>query len=311
MKFIIYLTLFCLLSITSISQNLIGKSFITNVENIRVYPSDTLNDGKQFYYVHKDTKFTVIAIDKNNNLVITFWKYNTDSTQLKKWPTPNFLTDSVKAFTAVLHQRRSGLSRVLHDLRIPLPRNNNLDYQDENKYIGAWAGNSSFIIPLASFNQQTSPYNGKSNSFNWGVMTLPVKLRLGNHQDRYFNFEEKINLGFTAGWKHQFQSRINQGVNVLSGFGIANVKTDSVSLDNGYYDSKHVSETAFSATLGCLYEYDVFQIGLFFGKDYLGSTLSRHWKYQGKTWIGLAIGISLFGTQTQSTSSGTNSNQAK
>ena len=284
------------------SQNMIGKSFVTNVENIKVYPVDSIT-GRYFYYVHRNTKFTVTGIDKNNNLIITFWEYKGHNNKIDsgKIPSPNVLSKDLKDFSFV--EIRNGkipggphVEEYISDEIIYA-----LDNYLDPEYIGEWAGNRSFIMPLTSFNQQTQAYFGKSNTFNWGVMTLPVKLRFGNSSERFFNFEEKINLGFSAGIKRQFQNRKDVSINYLGGVGIASAKTDSVSLKQGFYDSKHLSEIAFSFNFGVLYQYETFQIGVFIGKDYFSSVLGRQWRYQGKTWLGFAIGVSLFAKPTATT----------
>ncbi len=301
---------FSLSSLVSSSQNLVGKSFVTNVENIRVYPVDSpANDGRHFYYVHRNTKFTVVGIDKTNNLIITFWKYKKKDTITNKDGIRkiNSLPKSADSYSILevnqSHLAKGGPKERYFDDKIQF---NDDDPSDDYEYIGPWAGTRSFIMPLASFNQQAQAYYGKQRGFSWGVMTLPIKIRFGNAGDRFFNFEEKINLGFSAGIKQQIQSRTEQSINYLGGFGVVSAKTDSVSLKPGFYDSKHLSEIAFSFNLGVLYQYESFQIGIFAGKDYLASTLGRQWRYQGKTWIGLAIGISLFSKPSSNTSTGKN-----
>lgn len=44
-----------------------------------------------------------------------------------------------------------------------------------------------------------------------------------------------------------------------------------------------------------MYQYDKFQIGLFTGLDFIDKSAGKNWAYQGKSWLGFAIGFSLFG----------------
>jgi hypothetical protein len=43
-----------------------------------------------------------------------------------------------------------------------------------------------------------------------------------------------------------------------------------------------------------MFQYNKFQIGLYVGKDFVGENANK-FAYQGKPWLGLAIGVSLFG----------------
>ena len=81
---------------------------------------------------------------------------------------------------------------------------------------------------MTAFTLGTKIYYGKSNDFTWGVMTLPIKARIGNKKDRFFDFEENLNLGFTAGLKHQITGSHQQWLNYLAGVSVARVRTDSI-----------------------------------------------------------------------------------
>jgi hypothetical protein len=49
-----------------------------------------------------------------------------------------------------------------------------------------------------------------------------------------------------------------------------------------------------------MYQYDKFQVGLFSGLDYIDQSSNVIWAYQGKPWVGFAIGVSLFGENKSS-----------
>jgi hypothetical protein len=282
--------------------NMVGKSFVTMVDKVIVFP---MNDETGFYFVKKNTKFSITNIDKNNDLVITFWPYKqpklerTDSALQKasydRRPEPN----TINAYPTMGPAMR-GKGGV-----------NVIDYQqatDPESFIGPWADGLSFLLPLSSLNSMTAEYFGKGMAFTWGAMTLPLKLRFKHKESIYGGYEEKLNLGLNVGLKMQIPGRVQRSLNIVSALGVGNVRTDSISMKPGYYISDRISASAVSFDIGCLFESDAFQVGIFLGKDYLPGPLSKQWRYQGKTWLGIAIGVSLFNKSKATSESGENQN---
>lgn len=305
MKRLVFVLLLLLSKHIASSQNVVGKSYVTNLNNLKVVPVDEINfpegtNSLGFYYVKKGTKFSVDGIDKNNNLVISFWPY-------KRGENKNDTT--IPPLNKLKFDNQTPLD--INKLIVYAENESRYNYQDQNNqqaspsYIGSWAGSRQFIMPLSSFNVGTQQYFGSTTSFNWGIMTLPIKVRFGNKDTRYFTFEQNLNLGFTAGVKRQFQGKVEQAINLLGGFGVTNSKLDKVSLASGPITEVR-NELALSFNFGILYQYEIFQIGLFTGKDFLPSELSRDWKHQSKTWLGLAIGVSLFSRDGVQSATGKN-----
>jgi len=146
--------------------------------------------------------------------------------------------------------------------------------------------------------------------FTWGVMTLPIKARFGNGGKRLFDYEERLNLGFVFGLKKQLKGYNQQALNYLAGFGITSAKTDSSSMkDLSDYDGK--TSLALSLHTGVLYQFETFQVGFFVGADFVPGTVGRSWRHQGRPWIGLAIGVSLFSKNSVDGTESGNSNKAE
>ena len=61
-------------------------------------------------------------------------------------------------------------------------------------------------------------------------------------------------------------------------------------------------------SLGMLYQYETFQVGVFTGVDVIPGELGRNWKHQGRPWIGFALGVSLFTKTNPGSDSGKNRN---
>lgn len=284
MKKLFYSVILLFIYEKSISQNetVTGKSYITTVDNVVVYGvgSDGKIDKNQRFKVNKGTKFNANGLDEENNVKITFWPYSKPSGDTAS--KPRYKSDFSKNFSNV--------------------------YETNHEFIGYWANYKDFVIELPTFNIGTKLYYGKDNDFTWGVLTLPIKARLGNKKDRYFDIEENLNLGFSFGLRHQIESVRKQAINYLAGVSIARVKTDSISIKNSFKAPESSVASALMFSGGILYQYeDAFQVGIFLGVDNVMGELGRNWKFQSKPWIGFAIGISLFSKNGSQSGEGSNS----
>lgn len=254
-------------------QNLIGNSYITVADMIEVHGIDVNGniDNNVTFRVRIGTKFRVNGFDSANNLKITFWYFDTKPT-------------ASSAQKATNNYGRT-----------------------TNYVIEAWADGLEFTIDPKLVDNSCKHFYGKSNSFTWGIMTLPIKARFGNSDGRLFTFEENLNLGFTCGFRHQFASTTLQAINILAGFGVGSTKIDSSGMKNTLLTPS--SRSALSLNLlniGVLYQFDIFQIGFFMGGDYIPTEIGRNWKYQGKPWLGMAIGVSLFSKNKTDSKDGKN-----
>lgn len=264
-------------SLLSQTQAITGNSFITTLDNMVAYgvKKDGKVDKTKSFKIPKGTKFNANGFDDDNNVKITFWNYTVSSKSPKS----------------------------------SLAAGYSFDYSSGKEYIASWANDKDFIMDLKDFNSGAKLYYGKRNDFTWGVMTLPIKARFGNKKDRFFDVEENLNLGFTFGLRHQIQGKKEQAINYLAGISIARVRTDSISLKNNYPAPQSSIAPALMISGGVLYQYETFQVGLFLGVDNVMGELGRNWKFQGKPWLGFAIGVSLFSRNGNQTGTGSNSNK--
>jgi hypothetical protein len=161
--------------------------------------------------------------------------------------------------------------------------NNQAAKLDNLAFLDSWANRWTFFLPATSFSEnKVVPIYTRSDTFTWGFLSLPLKMRFGNSRGP-FDFEQNLQFGITAGDKHQFAKTADVSINYLGGVSVVNVPLK---------DS--TSTTAVSLSIGSMFQYGKFQIGLFGGVDLAGSK-SAQFNYQGKPWIGIAIGVSLFG----------------
>lgn len=245
---------------------------------VKVYGVDSSNTilKNVVYRATSNTKFTITGFDKDHNIKITFWRYRTKS--------------NPKNSKTIIEKDSTN---IYHDPRTKIKQDSVYKFDSEQVYIGVWANYKEFAITPEDFNTSCIPYFGTSSEFTWGVMTLPIKLRFGGADNRSFNYEEKLNLGFVAGVRQQLRGRIQHSMNYVGGFGATTVRTDSLSQKSGIAPSGTTSG-AFSFNVGVLYAHENFQVGIFAGSDFIPGALGKDWKYQGKPWLGLALGISLF-----------------
>lgn len=153
-------------------------------------------------------------------------------------------------------------------------------------YISEESDGKYFLMSLDDFNKMTTSYFGSKHSVVWGFSTIPIKLRFEN-ENADFNFETGFTLGVNAGYEYSFRGRKEQALAGLIGFGVSTVQL----FTSGEEPS---TSGAFTPSLGILYSYDVFQIGLFTGIDVLGGTAGKSWGYNKKPWIGIGMGFTIF-----------------
>jgi len=166
---------------------------------------------------------------------------------------------------------------------------------DELAYVSSWANGWKFFIPANVFSLYCVSIYPSSDKFTWGFLTMPLKLRFDNKNKEtglpagHFGFEQNLNFGVSFGGKHQFVSTNDISLNYLLGVSVVNVP-----LNNATDGNPATSAQAVSLSAGLMFQYDKFQIGAFLGKDFT-SEHAKDFLYQGKTWLGIAVGVSLFG----------------
>ncbi len=141
----------------------------------------------------------------------------------------------------------------------------------------------------------------RSTVFTIGLVTMPLKLRLGKN----FDFQGNLSLGTTAGVKVRLSKYNSNYINFLLGASISTISLDSFST-RGKVPSQPINDIAvFSPSLGVVFEFGKAQGGIFYGMDFLNkSTQSRFaWIYNKKSWISIGFGFSIFNVDSKSNNS--------
>jgi len=165
------------------------------------------------------------------------------------------------------------------------------------EYVDMWANDAMLFMSATDFSKNATPIYPKSFTFTWGFLTLPVKMRFpNNNPGGIFNFEQNLNFGLTVGFKQQLVRKSDVSWNYLAGLSVVNVPLNDASAS-----TPATSTAAISISGGIMFQFEKFQIGAFSGFDYAGDHAGQ-FLYQGKPWLGIAIGLSLFGeTKTTAT----------
>lgn len=168
----------------------------------------------------------------------------------------------------------------------PEGQNQPLNKDEGTPYVSKETDGKYFLIDLEDFNKMTSPFFGSKHSVVWGFSTIPIKLRFKNETSN-FDFETGFSLGVNAGYEYSFRSRKEQAIAFLAGFGVSTVEV--------YQTGEEPSTSgAFTPSLGVLYAFENFQIGVFTGIDVIGGSEGDSWRYNNKPWLGIGMGFTLF-----------------
>ena len=282
---------------TTKGTDIIGQSFVTKTSiSVKVYnPLSKVIDENFSFLLNDGTKFYVYEI-VDNGYIVSVWNYKLTAEKdsfykmlpaLKERNSDNLPISRKKTGTKSYYnifKAEVGIKTADSVKSSPLNKYNNLAYVD------SWGNDMQFFIPLKDFNDKCESIYPHRRGFTWGFLTLPVKARFGNSKAP-FTFEEKINFGISAGIKWQHVNTVYSASNLLGGVSVGGVKVDK---DN--------SASAISLSAGYMYQYDKFQIGIFTGLDFIDKSGTVNWGYQGKPWVGFAIGVSLFGESKTSAS---------
>jgi len=174
----------------------------------------------------------------------------------------------------------------------------NLNYTDSTK-----TQQKFFLLSVDEFNQKAIPRYSKSASFTIGATHIPFRIR-----SNPFDFSNHISIGTSFGAKFPLSNYKDISLNVIGGINIANITLDSLST-NGMIEDVPDTEPAFTPSLGVVFEFSKAQIGLYLGWDLLSGKEKDIWIYQGKPWISIGVGTSIFTSPTNSAIPNNNQNQ--
>lgn len=132
----------------------------------------------------------------------------------------------------------------------------------------------------------------RSLAFTIGLVTMPLKLRLGKN----FDFQGNLSLGSTAGIKMRLSGYRANYINLLLGTSLSTVSLDSFSTRGKITGQPLTNMAVFSPSLGAVFEFGKAQAGVFYGWDVLNKSnqVKYDWIYQKKPWVSIGFGFSIF-----------------
>ncbi len=138
----------------------------------------------------------------------------------------------------------------------------------------------------------------RSTVFTIGLVTMPLKLRLGTR----FDFQGNLSLGSTAGIKIRLSKYNSNYINLLLGTSISTITLDSFSTKGKLIGQPLTNIAVFSPSLGVVFEFGKAQAGIFYGWDILNkSTESKYeWIYNKKPWLSIGFGFSILNIDSKS-----------
>ncbi len=260
MKKLLFLLLFTVTSLLIFSQSTLitGKSYVSNTDIvISKYNYITGTVLAEKLILRKGTIFNLINFDTSKNAIIKCWFFSDSGTQKQK------------NHKAVSNNRLAAMG-----------------------YIGKADNETYFKMNLSDLNNLCVNYYSKENGFSWGFTIMPYKLRFGNKAERKFNFTNNFTIGLTSGWSYRFKGRHEKNIALLGSVGVSAFSVDSLTTKG--ITKQSTAAAAFTPAFGVVFDHEGFQIGVFTGADYCVNELSRTWVYQGKQWLSIGMGFSLF-----------------
>ena len=162
-----------------------------------------------------------------------------------------------------------------------------------------------FLMSKSDFQNKTIRRYSRRPSFAIGTAAVPFKIRTSP-----FNFTNDIGIGPVVGIKFRLSRYNNKNFfNVLLGFGLSSVNLDSLSTNgNVTTNSPITNPAALTLSAGGVFEFSNIQVGAFIGRDYINRNNKIDWIYQGKTWLSIGLGYTLFSKSTTNQKGNTRNN---
>lgn len=132
----------------------------------------------------------------------------------------------------------------------------------------------------------------------YGSAILPFKFR-----SQTGDFKKDLAISGLGGMKIS-STRGYFSFALVSGIGVSSVSVDSL---NTFGVVKKTEErAAITIPLGVVIEWRKLQIGIFTGWDWLAKSSTDNWRYQGKHWLAMGIGFSIFSEEKPAKQAETN-----
>jgi hypothetical protein len=138
---------------------------------------------------------------------------------------------------------------------------------------------------------QVANYASELHSFlspTYGAILLPVRYR-----PQTGLMSKDISIGGTGGVRHELTPGLSLAV--MTGLAVTSTTVDSVSTEGRL--KKATEQGSATVPLGVMVQWDNVQFAVMTGWDFLFNN-DMGWRYQGKPWLSLGIGLSLFTEDT-------------
>ena len=157
-----------------------------------------------------------------------------------------------------------------------------------------------FLIREADLDSNCVPVYArglKASAFTVGLVTMPLKLRLGTN----FDFQGSFSLGSTAGIKIPISEFNRNYVNFLFGASISTVTLDSFSTGGRVSGQPLNNIATFSPSVGMVFEFGRAQAGIFYGWDLLSKSMQSkyQWIHNKRPWISVGFGFTIFNVNSE------------
>lgn len=179
------------------------------------------------------------------------------------------------------------------------------------KTAGKDANYKYFYVSNDDFDKYTTvEFTPKNDILFISLIYLPVKMRFGNKQERFFDFGESITLTPAIGFKRRIGGTFSTtSISFMLGVGPTIINVDEKTapkLYGGDTANANGKKTiaAITPSLGIMFEKKRIQIGLMAGLDIPAGKEGREWIYKNKPWVSFGIGYQIFARKEASGSTG-------
>ncbi|WP_018621746.1 hypothetical protein [Spirosoma luteum] len=131
-------------------------------------------------------------------------------------------------------------------------------------------------------------------SFVFGLINFPFKFRPQYGRN---DFAGAFNFGAGLGYKLGHKGSVNTTVTIINAYSLSNINIDAPAVTRNSADLEKTNNySGLSISLGLMAENKRVQAGIFTGIDILSNVNQTQfgWHYQGKPWISIGFGYSIF-----------------
>jgi len=230
--------------------------------------------------------FNIVKRHEADGYVIKFWNFSSRSNGTVSDPQRNKIAIAVNAQKSDAKQK---------DIIITGKSSNNKYYYISNDDFDKYT---------------TTEFTPKNDILFISLIYLPVKMRFGDRQDRFFDFGESVTLTPAVGYKRRIGSVFSTTfISFMLGVGPTLINVDEKTAPK-LYGSDTVNANgkktigAITPSLGIMFEKKRIQIGLMAGIDIPAGKEGREWIYKNKPWVSFGIGYQIFARKESSGSTG-------